>query len=1157
MSESEQIWLGNQALQHPSVSPEGDYVAIDGESFYRIRHFDRMADFFISLVSDANHWLFISTSGALTAGRTHSGNALFPYYTEDKIRDSADVTGHRAIFLVKEGQRTRYWEPFTPKFDGLYRLERNLYKNILGSALIFEEINRDLGLTYRYAWQTSHQFGFVKKSWLLNDNAAEVDIRLLDGIQNILPCGAEPGTQNELSCLLDAYKKNELDAASGVAVYSMSSRLTDKAEPSEALAATTVWSYGLGAPRYLLSARQLNDFRKGFPVAQESDVHGQRGAYFVTDHLQLSGGAQCHWGVVADVNQGPAAVADLIDRVVNGRCTEDAVNRDIDAGRARLRKMIGTADGFQASAEPLSAAHHTANVLFNIMRGGLFAANYSVSKLDFIGFCHGWNRYAASSVEQCIAHLPEQVDYAVLRDTIENAKQPLLLRLFLEYLPLTFSRRHGDPSRPWNHFSIDVLTADNEPRLAYAGNWRDIFQNWEALSTSVPGFIDNIICKFVSASTPDGYNPYRITREGIDWEKPEPENPWANIGYWGDHQIIYLLKLLELSRQHFPQALIKLMGCDAFAYANVPYKIKGFDELLADPYDTILFDFELDEVISRRVSEVGADGRLVWVGDSVYQVNLLEKLLVTVLSKLTNFVPGGGIWMNTQRPEWNDANNALVGTGISAVTLCYLHRFLVVLDQLLAEIDDDSLPISQEVLALFNDVATVFNSNSADLIHSNLSETRRFEVMEQLGRAGEVFRDRVYAAGFNGDRGMVPLSDVRRFVDTCRPIVAQSICENRREDGLFHAYNRLRIEEGRIGLIRLDEMLEGQVAVLSAGVLSATESLEVLTALRRSALYTERQHSYLLYPVKTLARFTDKNQLDATQIPAPLLAQLTQAGPDAVFDRDEQGRIYFSGHLTKAADVDDVLDKLIDEGLQITQSDRHHVQQLFIDTFRHDLFTGRSGGMYAYEGIGSIYWHMVSKLLLAVSEVVAAADKAGASEETLNGLRAMYEDVRKGIGFNKSPEVYGAFPTDPYSHTPASGGARQPGMTGQVKEEVLTRLAEVGLRVEAGHIVFDPVLLRTQEMLEERASLHYVDILGQPCTVSVDAGQLAYTFCQVPVVVQKGDQPSITVQSSDGREEILLTDRLPQSLSESIFMKRGEVAALQVVLTVTTSTSRG
>ena len=35
-----------------------------------------------------------------------------------------------------------------------------------------------------------------------------------------------------------------------------------------------------------------------------------------------------------------------------------------------------------------------------------------------------------------------------------------------------------------------------------------------------------------------------------------------------------------------------------------------------------------------------------------------------------------GIWMNTQRPEWNDANNALVGHGISVVTLGYLRRTL-------------------------------------------------------------------------------------------------------------------------------------------------------------------------------------------------------------------------------------------------------------------------------------------------------------------------------------------------------------------------------------------------------------------------------------------------------------------------------------------------
>ncbi len=90
-------------------------------------------------------------------------------------------------------------------------------------------------------------------------------------------------------------------------------------------------------------------------------------------------------------------------------------------------------------------------------------------------------------------------------------------------MPLTFSRRHGDPSRPWNQFSIEIKNEDGTPKSDFQGNWRDIFQNWEALSISYPGYIENIISKFVNASTPDGYNPYRTMRNGIDWEAPDPE----------------------------------------------------------------------------------------------------------------------------------------------------------------------------------------------------------------------------------------------------------------------------------------------------------------------------------------------------------------------------------------------------------------------------------------------------------------------------------------------------------------------------------------------------------------------------------------------------------------------------------------------------------
>ena len=53
----------------------------------------------------------------------------------------------------------------------------------------------------------------------------------------------------------------------------------------------------------------------------------------------------------------------------------------------------------------------------------------------------------------------------------------------------------------------------------------------------------------------------------------------------------------------------------------------------------------------------------------------------------------------------------------------------------------------------------------------------------------------------------------------------------------------------------------------------------------------------------------------------------------------------------------------------------------------------------------------------------------------------------------------GARSADPYSHTAGEGGAQQPGMTGRVKEEILTRWGELGLRFAGGLIRFDPVLL--------------------------------------------------------------------------------------------------
>jgi hypothetical protein len=181
----------------------------------------------------------------------------------------------------------------------------------------------------------------------------------------------------------------------------------------------------------------------------------------------------------------------------------------------------------------------------------------------------------------------------------------------LEYLPLTFSRRHGDPSRPWNRFSIRVRDAEGRRVVNYQGNWRDIFQNWEALVPSEPAYVGSMITAFLGAMSVDGYNPYRIGRDGIDWEVVDEHDPWSHIGYWGDHQIIYLLKLLEAAETHEPGLLDGLWDRALFSFADIPYRLKPHAEQIAHPKHTIDFDLEADRRARQRREQIGADGLLL------------------------------------------------------------------------------------------------------------------------------------------------------------------------------------------------------------------------------------------------------------------------------------------------------------------------------------------------------------------------------------------------------------------------------------------------------------------------------------------------------------------------------------------------------------------
>ena len=1047
-------------------------------NFYEIDNYDEMQPFFISLASDTDLWMYLSSTGGLTCGRRSPNEALFPYYTDDKITENYETTGPRTVIKVKTGnaKKEHIWKPFSSQQQEQYDIERRISKSGVGDRIVFREKNNTLHMCFSYFWVAAGKHGWIRHAMLENLGNKPMDIDLTDSLLNVLPAGVERKTQNEFSTLVDAYKKTELVEGTSLVLFRMEALLVDRAEPSEALRCNTVYSLGLP---------EDTDY-------SASNSKGVRGAYVAHAHLHIEPQQWHRWYNICDVSQDAVQVRDLIHFLKQPDAIEqiqDAIEQSAD----HLKQIVAHNDGVQKTSDPAYDTRHFANVLFNTMRGGYYLNDYSIGREAFRRHLQLFNQAVAERHEAFLAALPAQINRDELITQVRQQNDPQLLRLTYEYLPLTFGRRHGDPSRPWNLFNVRVQDEQGNPIVSYQGNWRDIFQNWEALSLSYPGFINSIIAKFLNATTADGYNPYKVTSEGIEWEVIEPENPWSNIGYWGDHQIIYLLKLLELSYKHDPDTLRALLNEKLFSFANVPYRIKSYAEIVADPKNSIRFDDDLHKHIMTLAPQYGADAKLILDGQNeVWLTTMADKLLIPLLTKLSNFIPDAGIWMNTLRPEWNDANNALVGYGTSMVTLYYMRRYVAFLLKLMQE----DVTIADETLTLLRAIRVAYTN-------ANIKQ-----FTDIVGTAGERYRNSVYA-GLSGNTQTMEAEELQEFLTATLHKIDDSIRTNKREDGLYEAYNLIKFKDNTIEISHLYEMLEGQVAILSSGFLSAKEAVELLNALVDSALYREDQNSYMLYPNRPRKTFLELNNLPEETKNLPVVQKYL----GTILKQDCEGGIHFDASFTNANNLPDEL------------------KDLYEQVFNHHAFTGRSGTFYKYEGLGCIYWHMVSKLLLAVGEFIANFNIKAEGEnwtDTYFALLSHYGMIRNGIGSHKTPDKYGAFPFDPYSHTPSMAGVQQPGMTGQVKEDIISRFFELGVYVNDGQISFTARLIHVKDFDEK--------------------GEIHLTYCGVPICYLSTQEQRITVRYADGTEEEMEGLKMTREQSRHIFARDGHIASVTVCM---------
>ena len=82
-----------------------------------------------------------------------------------------------------------------------------------------------------------------------------------------------------------------------------------------------------------------------------------------------------------------------------------------------------------------------------------------------------------------------------------------------------------------------------------------------------------------------------------------------------------------------------------------------------------------------------------------------------------------------------------------------------------------------------------------------------------------------------------------------------------------------------------------------------------------------------------------------------------------------------SRNFTNADSLKNAMSELPDRYVNLVATEEENLLHMFEDLFDHKSFTGRSGTFFGFEGLGSIYWHMVSKLALAVQETLGIIHK--------------------------------------------------------------------------------------------------------------------------------------------------------------------------------------
>lgn len=688
-------------------------------------------------------WSFYTNrgQGINSFGIHHKGNAIMEFNSANTAYENTPVKGFRTFIRV-DGE---YYEPFCA-YEPTAKRRMEIEKNVL---TIIEE-SHGLRITVCYIILPGENIGaLVRRVTVENIDGGAHELEILDGMPQIIPYGIQNGQYKEMSNLFKSWAdiKNIENRAP---LYTMRASSDDSAEVSEIQGGYFYLAVQNGELQPVLYDKNvIFHWDHSMVNAVTFREEGLQGVLakaqcfankvpcgFIPVKVTLGAGESCEFAAFS----GFAASIDLLNDKAKSFCAEGYVERKVQEARELVASF--TKDVWTKSANPLFDQYMEQCYLDNFLRGG-------------IPFVMG------KGENKAVVHL--------------------------------FSRKHGDPERDYNFFSIagEYYSQGN-------GNYRDVCQNRRNDVFFNPAIEDFNVRHFYSLVQMDGYNPLEIrpctfviseknkqAAEKLTAEHVEdPEGRIAGVlagpftpgqitniiaahqlqvtgdeeelvnglielgreqveagfgeGYWSDHWD-YNLDLVENYLLVYPDRRESLLfGDDSYGFYDSVGVVRPRSETYVINKGKVRQYGSLYHCKEKAARPGFVENGTNWLKDkkgNKVTTTLFGKMMTLAVNKfalLDSF--GMGIEMEGGKPGWNDAMNGLPGLFGSGMPETLELKRLVdfLLEEAGRQAPEKEISLPMELTAFMRDIYALLQEGLSDFDYWDRAASRRERFREEI-----------------------------------------------------------------------------------------------------------------------------------------------------------------------------------------------------------------------------------------------------------------------------------------------------------------------------------------------------------------------------------------------------------------------------------------